>query len=93
MKEAVCDVEKNSSVVPKMGRARIWVSDDKRPEEIELEGRSTGLQWFLSFYLVFLVESADAHAGAGEGTSCRCDGALEKVVRGVPSQSNRRYGK
>jgi predicted ATPase len=43
---------------------RIWVSDDKRPEEIELEGRSTGLQWFLSFYLVFLVESRDAHAGA-----------------------------
>lgn len=43
---------------------RIWVSDDKRPEEIELEGRSTGLQWFLSFYLVFLVESKDAHAGA-----------------------------
>jgi len=43
---------------------RIWVSDDKRPEEIELEGRSTGLQWFLSFYLVFLVESKDTHAGA-----------------------------
>ncbi len=43
---------------------RIWVSDDKRPEEIELEGRSTGLQWFLSFYLVFLVEQADAHEGA-----------------------------
>lgn len=43
---------------------RIWVSDDKRPEEIELEGRSTGLQWFLSFYLVFLVERADAHADA-----------------------------
>jgi predicted ATPase len=43
---------------------RIWVSDDKRPEEIELEGRSTGLQWFLSFYLVFLVESRDAHEGA-----------------------------
>jgi AAA ATPase domain len=43
---------------------RIWVSDDKRPEEIELEGRSTGLQWFLSFYLVFLVESYDAHEGA-----------------------------
>ena len=36
---------------------RIWVSDDRRPEEIELESRSTGLQWFLSFYLVFLVES------------------------------------
>jgi energy-coupling factor transporter ATP-binding protein EcfA2 len=43
---------------------RIWVSDDKRPEEIELEGRSTGLQWFLSFYLIFLVESLDSHAGA-----------------------------
>jgi hypothetical protein len=43
---------------------RIWVSDDKRPEDIELEGRSTGLQWFLSFYLIFLVESQDAHEGA-----------------------------
>lgn len=43
---------------------RIWVSDDKRPEEVELEGRSTGLQWFLSFYLVFLVESQDAHEGS-----------------------------
>jgi energy-coupling factor transporter ATP-binding protein EcfA2 len=36
---------------------RIWVADDRRPAEVELEGRSTGLQWFLSFYLVFLVES------------------------------------
>lgn len=43
---------------------RIWVSDDKRPEDIELEGRSTGLQWFLSFYLIFLVESQDSHEGA-----------------------------
>lgn len=43
---------------------RIWVSDDKRPEDIELEGRSTGLQWFLSFYLIFLVESAESHSGA-----------------------------
>ena len=34
----------------------IWVSDDKRPEEVDLELRSTGLQWFLSFYLVFLME-------------------------------------
>ncbi len=41
---------------------RIWVSDDKRPEEVELEGRSTGLQWFLSFYLVFLVESLGEHS-------------------------------
>lgn len=43
---------------------RIWVSDDLRPEEIELESRSTGLQWFLSFFLVFLVESGDAHKNA-----------------------------
>lgn len=43
---------------------RIWVSDDKRTEDIELEGRSTGLQWFLSFYLVFLVESQSSHKGA-----------------------------
>ncbi|MCD8150795.1 MAG: ATP-binding protein [Clostridiales bacterium] len=43
---------------------KIWVSDEKRPEEIELERRSTGLQWFLSFYLVFLVESREAHKGA-----------------------------
>jgi predicted ATP-dependent endonuclease of OLD family len=43
---------------------RIWVSDDKRPEDIELEGRSSGLQWFLSFYLIFLVESHNAHEGA-----------------------------
>lgn len=43
---------------------RIWVSDDRRPEEIELENRSTGLQWFLSFYLVFLVESTETHKNA-----------------------------
>ena len=41
---------------------RIWVSDDKRSEEIELEGRSRGLQWFFSFFLVFLVESKDSHS-------------------------------
>jgi predicted ATP-dependent endonuclease of OLD family len=29
-----------------------------------LEGRSTGLQWFLSFYLVFLVESEGDHKNA-----------------------------
>ncbi|WP_339097745.1 ATP-dependent nuclease [Deinococcus sp. VB343] len=40
---------------------RIFVADRQRPEPIELENRSTGLQWFLSFYLVFLVESKDAH--------------------------------
>jgi hypothetical protein len=43
---------------------RIWVSDDLRPDEVELEARSTGLQWFLSFFLVFLVESQEAHDGA-----------------------------
>lgn len=43
---------------------RIWVSDDRRPTEVELENRSTGLQWFLSFYLVFLVESAGEHKDA-----------------------------
>lgn len=43
---------------------KIWVSDEKRPEEIELERRSTGLQWFLSFFLIFLVESTEAHKGA-----------------------------
>jgi energy-coupling factor transporter ATP-binding protein EcfA2 len=40
---------------------KVWVSDNKRPERIELEGRSAGLQWFLSFYLVFLVESSGTH--------------------------------
>ena len=43
---------------------RIWVSDDRRPQEIELENRSTGLQWFLSFYIVFLVESIGEHKKA-----------------------------
>lgn len=43
---------------------RIWVSDELRPEEVELENRSTGLQWFLSFYLVFLVESQGDHEDA-----------------------------
>ena len=43
---------------------RIWVSDDRRPEKIELENRSTGLQWFLSFFLVFLVESQRQHRNA-----------------------------
>lgn len=43
---------------------RIWVSDAIRPEPIELEARSTGLQWFFSFYLVFLVESELHHRNA-----------------------------
>jgi len=40
---------------------RIWVSDDLDPSEIELDQRSLGLQYFFSFYLVFLVESEGAH--------------------------------
>lgn len=43
---------------------RIWVSDDRRSEEIELENRSTGLQWFLSFFLIFQYEGEDAHINA-----------------------------
>lgn len=44
---------------------RIWVADDLRPDvEIELESRSKGFQWFLSFYLVFLAESDQGHKDA-----------------------------
>jgi hypothetical protein len=43
---------------------RIWVSDARRPEKVELEDRSSGLQWFLSFYLIFLVESRGDHRNA-----------------------------
>ena len=43
---------------------QIWISDDRRPEEVDLELRSTGLQWFLSFYLVFIVESKNENLGA-----------------------------
>lgn len=35
---------------------RIWVSDELRPEELELDARSRGLQWFFSFFLVYLAE-------------------------------------
>lgn len=41
---------------------RINVSDNLRPEQIELEGRSRGLQWFFSFFLVFLVETKEGHS-------------------------------
>lgn len=40
---------------------RIFVSDSERRAQIELESRSKGLQWFLSFFLVFLAESEDEH--------------------------------
>ena len=41
---------------------RIWVCDEKRPEEIELDGRSKGLQWFFSFFLTFRAEQLTGHA-------------------------------
>jgi energy-coupling factor transporter ATP-binding protein EcfA2 len=40
---------------------RVWVSDDLDPSDIELDQRSEGMQYFFSFYLVFLVEASDAH--------------------------------
>lgn len=40
---------------------RIWVSDGLRPEEIELENRSKGLQWFFSFFLVFISETEQSN--------------------------------
>ncbi|MBS7565770.1 ATP-binding protein [Mucilaginibacter sp. Bleaf8] len=43
---------------------RIWVSDSIRTDEVALELRSTGLQWFISFYLIFLVESQEKHKDA-----------------------------
>ena len=43
---------------------RINVSDSLRPEAIELEGRSRGLQWFFSFFLVFLVETREGHSNS-----------------------------
>lgn len=43
---------------------RVWVSDDMDPSEIELDQRSAGMQYFFSFYLVFLVEAQDAHANS-----------------------------
>ncbi len=43
---------------------RIWVHDDKRSDEIEVEARSGGFRWFFWFYLVFLVESEDGHKDA-----------------------------
>ena len=40
---------------------RVWVSDDLDPSEIELDQRSAGMQYFFSFYLVFLEEAKDAY--------------------------------
>src|SRR6266571_1089936 len=38
---------------------RLWVADEIDGSRIELEQRSKGFQWFLSFYLVFMAESRD----------------------------------
>lgn len=43
---------------------RIWVWDDLDPSEIELDQRSYGMQYFFSFYLVFLVEARGAHSNS-----------------------------
>ena len=40
---------------------RVWVSDDLDPSEIELDQRSAGMQYFFSFYLVFLEEAKGAY--------------------------------
>ncbi len=40
---------------------RIKVSDERRLAYLELSSRSSGLQWFFSFFLVFLVESEGIH--------------------------------
>ncbi len=43
---------------------RVWVSDDLDPSEIELDQRSQGMQYFFSFFLVFLVEASGQHANS-----------------------------
>ncbi|HUU16571.1 MAG TPA: AAA family ATPase [Sedimentisphaerales bacterium] len=40
---------------------RVWISDDLDPSDVELEERSLGLQYFFSFYLLFLVEAEEEH--------------------------------
>lgn len=40
---------------------RVWVSDDLDSSEIELEERSAGMQYFFSFFLVFLTEAKGKH--------------------------------
>ena len=40
---------------------RVWVSDDLDSSEIELDQRSAGMQYFFSFYLVFLEEAKGAY--------------------------------
>jgi hypothetical protein len=42
----------------------LQVSDSHSPFPVPFEERSQGFRWFLSFYLIFLVESRKAHNGA-----------------------------
>ena len=42
----------------------LQVSDSHSPFPVPFEERSQGFQWFLSFYLIFLVESRKAHKDA-----------------------------
>ena len=42
----------------------LQVSDNHSPFPIPFEERSQGFQWFLSFYLIFLVEGRKAHKDA-----------------------------
>jgi len=43
---------------------RVWVWDNLDPSEIELDQRSFGMQYFFSFYLVFLVEAKGVHTNS-----------------------------
>jgi hypothetical protein len=43
---------------------RVWVSDDLDPSEIELDQRSAGMQYFFSFYLIFLEEAKGEFANS-----------------------------
>lgn len=43
---------------------RVWVSDDLDPSEIELDQRSAGMQYFFSFYTVFLEETKGAYSNS-----------------------------
>ena len=43
---------------------RVWVSDDLDPSEIELDQRSAGMQYFFSFYTVFLEEAKGAYSNS-----------------------------
>ncbi len=43
---------------------RVWVSDDLNSSEIELDQRSAGMQYFFSFFLVFMVEAEEGHSNS-----------------------------